>query len=236
MKNRKHTITKQVIRLLSGMKKHKHDHRVHAIHAKHKISYKTLFYMKEYGPRSHISTVIFRESIKILILTSVISSLGGIHLKSIESSFLAYLPLIIILPALSDMIGDFGTIASSKFTTMLFLGKIGKRWWESEEVRKLASTLMAVALISSVYISVLSFGVAHFLGFGFSWVLFQKIFMICVAAVVSLVSIILILSIVGGLWIFHRKEDPNNFLIPVTTSIADFGSMFILSLLVTLIL
>ena len=172
---KKHTITKREMHLLTQMKKHKHDHRLHKIHKKHKISYKTLFYMKEYGPRSHIATVIVKESIKILLLASLISSLGGVHLKGIEDKFVTLVPLLILLPALNDMIGDFGTIAASKFTTMLFLGKVRGNWWESPDVRHMVKILFAVALISSVYIGALSYAMAYLRGFEFTWLLFGKV-------------------------------------------------------------
>jgi len=46
--------------------------------------------------------------------------------------------------------------------------------------------------------------------------------------------ILFITSIVAGLHFYRKKEDPNNFLIPITTSIADFVNMALLSLLVVM--
>ena len=43
-----------------------------------------------------------------------------------------------------------------------------------------------------------------------------------------------IFSIIAGLHFYRKGEDPNNFLIPITTSIADLSNMFILSILVVL--
>ncbi|MFN7088783.1 MAG: YbfB/YjiJ family MFS transporter [Candidatus Paceibacteria bacterium] len=40
------------------------------------------------------------------------------------------------------------------------------------------------------------------------------------------------LAIIGGFWIYKRGSDPNNFLIPITTSVADFSSLILFSLLV----
>ena len=61
---------------------------------------------------------IMKESIKILILASLISSLGGIGLESVNVKLIALLPLLILLPAMNDMIGDFGAIISSRISTM----------------------------------------------------------------------------------------------------------------------
>ncbi|MEM5814278.1 MAG: hypothetical protein QXD77_00485, partial [Candidatus Aenigmatarchaeota archaeon] len=78
------------------------------------LSGKTLYYMAQYGKEHHLTGHIFKSSIKILIFASVLSSLGGIGLQSIRESFATVMPLIIVLPALTDMIGDFGTIAATK--------------------------------------------------------------------------------------------------------------------------
>jgi cation transporter-like permease len=59
-----------------------------------------------------------------------------------------------------------------------------------------------------------------------------KVVAISFMAVATLVLIIFSLAIIGGLWIHKKKKDPNTFLIPVTTSIADFSSIIIFALLV----
>ncbi|HLC67837.1 MAG TPA: magnesium transporter [archaeon] len=230
-----HTITKRDIKALAKLKRHKHHHLVHKIHKKHRISYKTLFYMKEYGPKSHVATVIIKESIKILILASVISSAGGFQMKNIESTLIQFLPLLILLPALNDMIGDFGTVASSKFTTLLFLGKVKKSWWGTPEVREIIKTMLAVAAISAVYIGALAYVIAVGKGFAFSTVMLAKTVMLSLLATATLTGIVLIISIVCGIWVYKRKEDPNNFLIPITTSLADVCSMFVLAYLAMLL-
>jgi len=53
--------------------------------------------------------------------------------------------------------------------------------------------------------------------------------------VALLVIIMFISSVVLGLHYFNKKEDPNNFLIPIITSVADFGNMIILAVLVVLL-
>ena len=63
---------------------------------------------------------IIHESVGILIIASVISTLGGIGLEALQSKLTWLVPIIIVLPALNDMIGDFGAIVASRFTTMLY--------------------------------------------------------------------------------------------------------------------
>ena len=231
-KSKNRILTRHEIRSLAYLKRRKHHHIVHKIHKKHKISYGTLFYMKEYGRTSHTVSVIVRESVKMLILASVISSIGGMNLKAIESTIIYIVPLLILLPALNDMIGDFGTIVSSKFTMMLYMGLVGRKWWESKKVQELVFTIFIIAMISSVYIGSLSYLIATAKGFGFSAAIFMKVLFVSVIATALLVGLIIMLSIIGGIWIYRKKEDPNNFLIPITTSVADLGSLILFSVMV----
>ena len=225
------SVTNRDIHAISKLKRHKHHHLVHRLHKKHRLSYKTLFYMKEYGPKSHVATVIIKESIKIMILASIISSVGGFQLKNIESTLVNFLPLLILLPALNDMIGDFGTVASSKFTTLLFLGKVRKSWWGTPEVREIIKTMFAVAMISAVYIGILAYVIAVGKGFAFSTTMLAKTVLLSLVATAALTGIVVFISIICGIWVYKRKEDPNNFLIPITTSLADVCSMFVLAYL-----
>ena len=50
--------------------------------------------------------------------------------------------------------------------------------------------------------------------------------------VIILVAVIFSVSIIGGLGIYHKKEDPNNFLIPIATSVADLLNLVIFAILV----
>ncbi|MBI4163120.1 MAG: magnesium transporter [Candidatus Aenigmarchaeota archaeon] len=227
--------TKHTCRSVVCLKRRKQHPLLHHIHKKHNISYKTLFYMKEYGPHSHVAHTIFKESIKILLLTSIISSIGGIGLQHIERNLLTILPLLILLPALNNMIGAMGTIISSKFTTMLYLKKVEKKWWREHEVHKLIATLFAISTISSVYITLLATAFSVFRGFQFTQIIALKILALTMASTIIIVSIIFLVSIIGGIFIYKRKEDPNNFLIPISTSIADFGSMLVFVYFVALL-
>jgi cation transporter-like permease len=58
------------------------------------------------------------------------------------------------------------------------------------------------------------------------------IFAIAIVDVVAVVSILFVVAVVAGIHFYKKGEDPNNFLIPITTSIADFGNMLLLAALV----
>lgn len=172
---------------------------------------------------------IVKESVKVLILASILSSIGGISLQVIDKKLLFILPLLILLPGLNNMIGSFGTIMSSKFTTMLYLGKIKDRWWQSRELKTTIWILIAISIISAVYIGLLSNLIAFWKDFPITSILIAKIVVISLIATLMLVSLIILISIIAGFRIYKKNEDPDNFLIPITTSVADLGSMLIFS-------
>jgi cation transporter-like permease len=214
------------------VKRERHHPLVHEIHQQHKISRKTLFYVKEYGPHSHVARVIIRESVQILLLASIISSIGGFALEQIKVLFISLTPLVILLPALNDLIGDFGTIVSGHLSTLLHEEKIGAHWWKNHELRK----LFVQVLLIGTFFAALGAGCSLFLaGFTHPAAPFEQaaaIFAIAIVDVVAVVSILFVVAVVAGIHFYKKGEDPNNFLIPITTSIADFGNMLLLAALV----
>ncbi len=224
-------IPKNRLAKIQKLKRKKFHPALHHAHKEHRMSYKTLYYIKSYGKDRHLWHSIVKQSIKILILASILSTIGGLWLEGIQQKLLLT-PLIILLPALNDMIGDFGTIIGSKFTTMLFLKKTGDKWWKSGHVHSLVVSVLSVAVISAVYIGLLSSAMSVLQGYQLSQIIAMKVLAISLLSTVLLIGLICIISFVGGLYIFKKGEDPNNFLVPITTSVADLGSLIIFSLLV----
>mgnify|MGYP001615295217 CR=1 FL=1 len=232
-KIKKHHLAKKHLETLRKIEREKHHPLIHKIHKKHNISKKTLFYIKEYGEHSHVAKTIIKESIKILILASILSSFGGFALEKIKTIFISITPFIILLPSLNGMIGNFGTIISSKFSTMLYEGKVKTKWWKSWEITQLFSQLLLLALISAIASSFLALGITWFKE-GISIILAAKVFLIVILDIILITTIIFFIAIYAGFHYFRKKEDPNNFLIPITTSIADFSNMIILTTLIIL--
>lgn len=173
---------------------------------------------------------IFTESLKIVILTSIISSVGGVSLENINVKLVALLPFLILLPAMNDMIGNFGTILSSKLTTLLYMGKIREKgWWSSHKVGNLFLIIAVVAFLSSIYISLLACVIALLKGFELDALFVLKTLMATVMVTALLIVFMFWLTATAGFYIFKKNEDPDNFLIPITTSVADLGTMIIMS-------
>ena len=182
-----------------------------------------------------IARKIIKESFKILMIAIILSTFGGIGLRSIEESLYTIVPLIILIPALNNLIGSFGTTTTSKLTTMLYLGKIKEHWWKEKEVWSLGLKLLSIAFVSSVLVGLLSMLISFMQGYAFNNALLIRVVGISTVIGVSLVSVIFFVSVVGSIYIFKKKEDPDNFLVPITTAIGDLGSMLLFALLVALL-
>ncbi|HLC92618.1 MAG TPA: magnesium transporter [archaeon] len=207
-----------------------------SVHAKRKkpISHKTVFYMKEYGPHSHAIARIIHESMRILILAAIVSSFGGFALNGIKSALLAIAPMIILLPALNDMIGDFGTVVASRFSAMLVEGKASVHWAKNRELGDLFLQIIVSAIAVSVIAALAAVMLAGLSGFHSGPEIIFKIVTITLLDVVLMVFLIFLLAVFAGLHFYRQGEDPNNFLIPIVTSVADFANILLLSALIIL--
>lgn len=176
---------------------------------------------------------IITESVWILLFASLLSSIGGFGVEGIKQGILALLPLLILMPALNDMTGDYGIIITSRFTTMLFEGKIKpKNWWKSHLLHRLLGEVVIIGFFSAVYIAVLACIIAWFKDYSMTWELFQKVLLVSTATTLALIILQFFVCIIGGFFVYKHKHDPDNYLIPLSTGIADLGSMLILSVLV----
>lgn len=223
-----------LLKRVQKLKRKQHHPLLHQVHKKHKISRKTLFYIKEYGSEHKVISTVLRESIKILILASLISSLGGLALEHIKPVLVSIIPLLILLPALNDMIGSYGTIFSAKFSTLLHEGKLRGSWQQNPELKKLFLQVLVIACITTFITTSIALGISWFTTYQLNLQLVLKIFLISILDVLFFITLLVLIAISAGLYFYKKKEDPNNFLIPITTSVADFGNMLVLAALVAL--
>jgi len=177
---------------------------------------------------------ILKESLGVLILASILSSVGGIGLETIQEKIFSILPLLIILPALNGMVGNFGIIFSSRYTTLLYQKKLGKTKFMNKALKKHFFLLLLISIICAFYISTLSFVVSFIKGFTVDPFIYLKVLIVTIISAIILVFIVSAITVIAGNYSVKKKEDPDNILVPLTTSIADLGSMIIFSLLVFL--
>jgi mgtE-like transporter len=231
MKPLDHQHIRKHLAVIRKLKRHEHHTLLHHIHKEHSISRKTLFYVKEYG-HTKVFRTIMRESLNVLFLCAILGAVGGLALENIKSVFVLIVPLIILLPTLNDMIGDYGTIISARFSTMLHEGHVKGKWWHNHEINMLFKQIFIIAMLITLLSTAIALVFSRISNYQLTAAVALKVLAISLIDVAVLVLILFFASILLGLHFFKKQEDPNNFLIPIVTSIADFGNMIILSILV----
>lgn len=227
-------IPKSLTRKLTRIKRHEQHPLIHKLY-KQKISHKTIFYMKEYGKKSNIAYTILKESLFALIFAFILGTISGVTLQKIRSNFLLFIPFIILLPSMNDMIGDYSMIMVSRLSTLVFTKNGKKNLWTSKEVRKIIETIISVAIFSATYIGILASIIAYFKGFMLTLGSALKVVEVSLLTTLLMLSLVITISAFGVFYVYSKKEDPNNLVMPLMTPIADLGTILIFSLVVSLI-
>lgn len=163
---------------------------------------------------------IFRESIIIVILSSVFGLFSGTLLSSNEEILYTIPIFLLILPALNSLIGDISTVLVSRLTTHLYIGTILPKIQKSKRLIEDFYGLILTLLLSLVFLITVGFSIG--LLSGVKLVNPVIIIFIIILTILILFFIMFISLFLSAIYLFKRGMDPNNFLIPIITSLADF--------------
>lgn len=171
-----------------------------------------------------------KESLLTLVFVAFIVNVTGTVLKNISEIVGRRKEIYTVYPALIDTVGDVGSVVGSTATTKLALGLLKPSFHAiRNHVARISATWVASMIMFIVY-SVLSlltqgmFTLHAFLGFT---ALLLTVNVIAVSAIVLISYAVAILT-------FKRGLDPDNFVIPIESSLAD--SITSIALLVALFL
>jgi mgtE-like transporter len=173
------------------------------------------FLLKCYHNKEFVKTL--KESLLTLLLVAVIVNITGTILKDIDKIVAGRKEVYTVYPALIDTVGDVGSVVGSTATTKFALGLLVPSFRSilSHAKRILATWLASVVMfILFAVISLLSEGlltVHAFLNF------FTLLFTVNVIAV----FIVTIISFTVGYMTYKKGLDPDNFVIPIESSLAD---------------
>jgi mgtE-like transporter len=179
---------------------------------------------------------ILRESMLVLVVASLLSTIGGIGFEALKEKFYLLPIILIALPALNDMIGDLGIILSSKFTTTIYLQKKQKRQRKKvstrREIREIIMVVLFVAFVMAIYLFFLSTTLAILTK---KHVDLPSAFKTLPLFIVSALFIVFFLSLILttlGFFVYKKGYDPNNILVPLATALADAFNLLLVCLFV----
>ncbi|MFX1500590.1 MAG: magnesium transporter [Promethearchaeota archaeon] len=173
---------------------------------------------------------IFKESLIIVILSSLMGIISGTVLSS-SAEILSTIPImLLIIPALNSLIGDMSTVLVSRLTTHLYIGTLSPKIEISDRLKEDFYGLLITLVLSLVALLVLGYLVGIISGIR---IVNPLIMILIITITILLIFIILFIALfLGAILLFKRGKDPNNFLIPFVTSLADFLTPFFLILFI----
>jgi len=162
--------------------------------------------------REYVKTI--REFIVTLAVVTVIVNITGIALGRISDRIGSRPEVYAIYPALIDTVGDVGSIIGSTATTKLSLGTLTASMRSlGDHLNEVLYGWVASIIMFTVYagISAVVYGPSLF------WSLTRSVLLMNV----MVIPIIALVSFLVGIITFRRGLNPDNFIIPFETSLAD---------------
>ncbi len=162
--------------------------------------------MKKVIPHTHF--------IAAIILSSVLASIGligGLGIQLVRQDILAFLPLLIALPAMNAIAGDYATLTAAH---------LADPESNKKHIQKLIVALFTTLPVSCIGVSALSLGIAQFKGFEITGELaveYIKLVFITLYVVVFLIFCFIYLTKKALLTLDVNIDDT---LIPVANTIA----------------
>ncbi len=186
-----------------------------------------IFYKNEKEPE-FVRTI--KEAFYIMLIVAFIVNITGSVLSRISSIVGSRPAVYVVYPALIDTMGDVGAIVGSTATTKLALGAIDSSFKSIRSHRnQIAGAWIASAMLFLIYALISSFSQPIN-------VFFMLRLILLLLGTNFLAGIIMILISFGvALLTYKRGLDPDNFVIPIESSLADTITTVSLLVLLSLI-
>jgi len=163
---------------------------------------------------------IFKESIVIVVISSIIGIFSGTLLSFNEKLLYAIPIILLILPSLNSLVGDISTVLVSRLTTHLYIGSIPPKLKNSKRLKEDFIGLLITVLLSLLVLIFLGYIIG--ISTGIRIINPFLIFLIIIMTILSLFFCLFIFLFICSIYLFKKGKDPNNLLIPFVTSLADF--------------
>lgn len=158
-----------------------------------------------------------KGGLPILIVTCFMAIIVGLLLGYQEDILIEYPTLLILMPVLLKIGGDTGSMLGSRLSSAFHLG-LSSGIRNNPVVRNSVIAAVIVAVTSSVFVSVVVYGINLFLGYGTS---IELIF--GVSFIVVVLDILIVYTAAIGLSFLSHKTglDPDDIVIPIVASTGD---------------
>jgi mgtE-like transporter len=158
-----------------------------------------------------------KETLSTLLIIAVIVNVTGTVLKQISETIGRRKEIYTLYPALIDTVGDVGSVVGSTATTKLVLGLVDPMLSSIKKHAPRILTTWAASLIMFVVYAALSL-LTQATPLNSS---FLRLILVLLTTNLIAVFIIVIISFAIAIATFRKGLDPDNFVIPIESSLAD---------------
>lgn len=157
-----------------------------------------------------------KQSLWFIIITtggaSAVSLIGGIGLQAVEQQLLPLVPLLIALPALNTMVGDYSTIIAAH---------AGDPFERARSKKELAKAIAWSVIINIIGVIALSLLLAYKRGYQPDYLFITTFSIFIAVAIVVCVAFMFFITFLLDTLLEKRKQNPDDILIPIVTSVSD---------------
>lgn len=157
---------------------------------------------------------------------SSVSLIGGLGLEAVQEKILPLVPLLIALPGLNTMVGDYAA------TIAAHAGDPAER---ANTKKQLIKAVSRVLWINIVGILLLSIVLSMQRGFIIEQLFLVKFIIFIVGAITGVITAMFIITIALDKVLERRHLNPDDVLIPVVTTISDVFMLGLVALSVVLL-
>lgn len=154
---------------------------------------------------------------------SALSLIGGIGLEYVSDRILPLIPLIIAIPGLNDLVGDYASIIAAHH---------GDPSENTRTKKQLIGAIFKVLGFNIVSLILLSLGLAYMHGYIFEWTFVLKFIIFMAMSIIIAILAVFALSSLLEVILKKRHINPDELLIPIVTSLADIIMLLFVTLAV----
>lgn len=155
-----------------------------------------------------------------------ISLLGGLGLQAVKEELIAFTPLIIALPAMNAMAGDYATIVTAH---------VGDPETRKQNMKKLFVALVISLPFSVIGVSAISLFIASIQGYTLTTQLTKQFILYIALALSSVVLVTLILISIINYILKKQPYSSDDILIPVANTVASILTLISFAVIITLL-
>ncbi len=167
----------------------------------------------------HILTLLF--VVGSVGIASSLSLLGGLGIEAVSDKLLPIVPLVIILPALNSLVGDYATLIAAH------AGNPSER---TRTKKELVRAMLPSLLLNCVFIITMGLFLGANRGYDLSLNFVITFILFVLLSIIIVVSAMFFITYIIDKILEEHKLNPDDVLIPVITTISDIFMLSIIAL------